>query len=72
MAPARKKTEEPTAAIITPDITEYTLVTNRDPDRVVASVNRHIELGWRPIGGINVAVRHDPMIEVLFSQAMVR
>ena len=48
---------------------EYKIVWSRDTDRLAENVNRNIECGWRPQGGVSSAIDSGVLI---FIQAMVR
>lgn len=51
----------------------YTVCTASSPDALVRQVNQLLATGsYQPIGGVSVAVRQVPSVEVLFSQAMVQ
>lgn len=52
-------------------IRNYTVVSAFDAERLIALVRRELQNGYEPIGGVSVTVRHDPRVEVLFSQAMI-
>ena len=48
---------------------EYTIIWSQFTDRLIERVNRKIECGWRPQGGVSSALDGGVLI---FIQAMVR
>lgn len=48
---------------------EYKIVWSQDTDRLAERVNRKIECGWKPQGGVSSAVDSGVLI---FMQAMIR
>ena len=52
-------------------VSEYTLIEGSNSNIVIQGVNKLIRSGWEPLGGVSVAVRHQPKVEVLWSQAMI-
>ena len=53
-------------------VRQYTWASAFDAQEMARQVNKYIGQGWQPLGGISVAVRHDPNVQVLWSQALVR
>lgn len=50
---------------------EYAIIFEGDPQRLVSEVNRHIDMGWEPIGGVCVS-KDTGMRPVSFCQAIIR
>jgi hypothetical protein len=51
---------------------EYTLVENRNRDELIREVEGLIKQGWKPLGGIAVAIIA-PMLDIfMFCQAMIK
>ena len=69
----KKKTKKITTkskAATSKAVSEYTLVEGNNPNVLIQGVNKLIRSGWGPLGGVSVGARHQPKVEVLWSQAI--
>lgn len=53
-------------------ISDYAVASASEPAALIRRVKVLLEKGYEPTGGVSVAVRHDPNVEVLWSQAMIK
>jgi hypothetical protein len=51
---------------------EYTLVQNRNHEELIRQVEELIKQGWKPLGGIAIAIIA-PMLDIfMYCQAMIK
>ncbi len=48
------------------------MIMNTNPEKFVENVNKAIENGWRPQGGIATPVKAGQKDDILYAQAMVK
>ena len=59
--------------LLTPAPSKYMVCSGYDPDKLEARVNDMLRKGdWHLAGGVSVAVRNHPNVEVLYSQALFK
>lgn len=51
---------------------EYTIIMNTNPKEFVKIVNKAIEKGWSPQGGIATPVKAGQEDDIIYVQAMVK
>lgn len=55
------------------EISDYTLISVKDGEKLIEQVKSGIRRGWQPIGGVCTTVMPSPEgYDVMYSQSMVR